>query len=372
MAKKKKSSTSDRIANATKTVKPGKTGKAGNKKKQKGPVREWIDALAFALIVMIIVRTLLFDLFKIPTPSMEKNLLVGDYLFVSKLHYGTRTPITLGIPFTKISFFELPNTRLPGFSHVKRGDAIVFNYPEERERPIDRREHYIKRVIGVPGDRVEVVDKVVHLNGVAQPLEEGMQQHWSVVKKDERYRLSQSALKELGVSDHLAAGQGIDIVQGTEEAARAIEEWPWVERVEPAPDNNRRTDMYPPNAVNAVDNYKMVEVPKQDSTYVLSAENWPYFEPVIRLVEGHSTGRTDNGGFLVDGQQVRTYTFSQDYFFVMGDNRNDSLDSRFWGFVPMNHVVGKAVMLYWSWAADEDVPLLNGRPRINRMFSLIR
>ena len=367
MAKKKKKAadTKARIDEVTKSRKDGA-------KKKKGVIREWVDALGFALIVMIIIRTFFFDLFKIPTPSMEKNLLVGDYLFVSKLHYGTRTPITFGIPFTKISFFGLPNTRLPGFSSVKKGDAIVFNFPEERIQPIDRREHYIKRVIGLPGDKVEVRNKVVFVNDESYPLAEGMQQHWNVVKKDERYRLSQSALKELGVSDHIAGRQGVDIVQATEDAVNAIGEWPWVDRVEPAPDVNPRTDMYPPNAVNSVDNYKPVVVPRKDSTFVLTAENWSYFEPVIRLVEGHSTSRSDSGAFIIDGQEVTSYTFEQDYFFVMGDNRNDSLDSRFWGFVPMSHVVGKAVMLYWSWAQDENVPLLNGRPRINRMFSIIR
>ncbi|HEX7071025.1 MAG TPA: signal peptidase I, partial [Rhodothermales bacterium] len=135
----------------------------------------------FALVVMLVVRTLIFDLFRIPSPSMEKTLLVGDYLFVSKLHYGTRTPLSIGIPFTQIYLrgIDLPSTRLPGFSEVKRGDAIVFNWPaDDAHPPIDRKTHYIKRVVGLPGETLSVRDKVVYIDD--QPLEpkEGMQQRW--------------------------------------------------------------------------------------------------------------------------------------------------------------------------------------------------
>ena len=146
-------------------------------KKPKSKFREWTDALLFAVVVMLIVRTLFFDLFRIPTPSMENNLLIGDYLFVSKLHYGTRTPVTLGIPFTEIYLkgLELPWTRVPGFSEVQRSDAIVFNWPaDEENKPIDRKMHYIKRVIGLPGETLDVRNKVVHINGEALPIQEGM------------------------------------------------------------------------------------------------------------------------------------------------------------------------------------------------------
>ena len=182
----------------------GKGKDPASPKKPKSKLREWTDALLFAVVVMLIVRTLFFDLFRIPTPSMENNLLIGDYLFVSKLHYGTRTPVTLGIPFTQIYLkgLELPWTRVPGFSEVQRNDAIVFNWPaDEANKPIDRKMHYIKRVVGLPGETLDVRNKVVHINGEALPVHEGMQQHWYVYKKDQRVRLSRARLRTLGIKE---------------------------------------------------------------------------------------------------------------------------------------------------------------------------
>ncbi len=339
-------------------------------KKPKSKLREWTDALIFAVVVMLIVRTLLFDLFRIPTPSMEKNLLVGDYLFVSKLHYGTRTPMTLGIPFTQIYFknLTLPHTRLPGFTTVQRFDAIVFNWPAE-DKPVDRKMHYIKRVIGLPGETIEVRNKFVHVNGEPVPLQPGMQQQWDVYKKDQRVRLSESRLRQLGVNEYTpTANPNVLRVVATPEAVAEIRTWSYVERVEPyiAPaDAGYSALMYPPNQSFTPDNYGPVTLPQKGQTVTLTPENWPVYEPVLRRYEGHTTAALDDGGFEIDGQRTATYTFAQDYFFVMGDNRDNSEDSRFWGFVPMNHIVGKAVLIYFSWDAEE------GLPRFSRLFNLI-
>ena len=329
-----------------------------------------MDALVFAVVVMLIVRTLIFDLFKIPTPSMEKNLLVGDHLFVSKLHYGTRTPITLGIPFTKIHIkgLVLPHTRLPGFSSVHRNDAVVFNWPDDVGYPIDRKQHYIKRVIGLPGETIEVRDKVVYIDSVAMPLLPGMQQWYAVRKKDARFRLNGPALQNLGVDIQTLGSSPEEVrIIATPEAADEISKWPGIESVTPSVEPaDPRLQLYPPGRDHSPDNYSPTWIPKKGATIQLTSENWPIYEPVIRRYEGHSTDRKQDGTFVIDGESVTSYTFGQDYYFMMGDNRNNSEDSRFWGFVPMSHIVGKAVLIYFSWDSVRRLP------RFKRMFSLVR
>ncbi len=346
-------------------------------KKQKSKLREWTDALLFAVIVMLIVRTLFFDLFRIPTPSMENNLLIGDYLFVSKLHYGTRTPMTVGVPFTQVFLrgLELPWTRLPGFSSVQRGDAVVFNWPAEVDKPIDRKMHYIKRVVGLPGETLKIEDKIVHVNGEALPLMPGMQQHWYVYKKDQRVRLSRARLRTLGIKQvDATANPSIERILATEEAVAQMREWPYIDRIEPsiAPaDAGYSPLMYPPNKNYTPDNYGAVTIPKQGEQVTLTVENWPVYETVISRYEGHTTRARPDGTFEIDGQLATTYTFAQDYYFVMGDNRDNSEDSRFWGFVPMSHVVGKAVLIYFSWDHEGSPPFF-GQIRFSRLFSLIK
>ena len=346
-----------------------KDGKA-SAQAPKGKVREWSEALIFALVVMLIVRTFIFDLFRIPTPSMEKSLLVGDYLFVSKLNYGTRTPITLGVPFTQIHLpgFELPNFRFPGFSDVARGDAIVFNYPAE-DKPIDRKMHYIKRVVGLPGETVEVNNKQVLVDGEVQGLAEGMQHLWDVYKTDSRVHVSATRLRAIGI-DTVAATINPELVRvmATEEAVQQVDSWPYIDRVEPfiAPENAGYSAlMYPPGRGYTPDNYGPVKIPKEGQTITLTLEDWPVYEPVIRKYEGHDARVMPDGTFQIDGKSATSYTFTQDYYFVMGDNRDNSEDSRFWGFVPMSHVVGKAILIYYSWDKD------NNFPRFSRVFKLI-
>ncbi len=337
----------------------------------KGKIREWLDAMIFAVVVMVILRTLFFDLFRIPTPSMEKSLLVGDYLFVSKVHYGTRTPMTLGIPFTSIYLKGLtfPFGRIPGFSKVKRGDAIVFNWPKDDVDVIERRMHYIKRVVGLPGETVSVVNKTVIVDGESQKMMDTMQQYWLVYKTDPRVQLNRSALEELGIND-VIQGQDQSVVQlvATPQAAEVIATWPWVDRVEAAvaPLNSVYDQaMYPPGRGWTPDNFGELTIPKEGVTVELTPKSWEEYFVVITRYEGHTASVAADGGFIIDGQPATSYTFEQDYFFVMGDNRDNSEDSRFWGFVPMDHVVGKALMVYFSW--DKDAML----PRFARLFSVI-
>lgn len=352
---------------------PGRSKADGKKggKPRKGKFREWVDALVFAVVVMLIVRTLFFDLFRIPTPSMEKSLMVGDYLFVSKLHYGTRTPMTIGIPFTSIYLkgLQFPFFRFPGFSEVKRGDSVVFNWPADNVAAIDRRMHYIKRIMGLPGETLEVRDKIVYINDQPQAMLSGMQQSWTVYKTDPRAQLSPSALKDLGVTEIVQNQRSpIVLLVATQAAVDVIRSWPWVSKVEPAiaaPNERYNKLMYPSGNNFTPDNYGPITIPQQGETVPLTDETWPYIYTVITRYERHKAERTGPNAFTIDGVAANSYTFDQDYYFAMGDNRDNSEDSRFWGFVPMDHVVGKAILIYFSW--DKAAKF----PRFERLFSLI-
>lgn len=337
----------------------------------RGKVREWLDALVFALVAALIIRTLFFEAFRIPTPSMEKSLLVGDFLLVSKMHYGTRLPITIGIPFTDFYLpgFELPFFRLPGLGDVKRGDSFVFNYPPE-DVPIDRKTHYIKRAMGLPGDTLEVRAKQVYINNEAIPLAAGMQLEWVVEKSSPEVRLPGPRLRELGVEQVVPMLNRSEVLIrfATAEAADKIASWPYVEKVLPfvePPGARNGNGTYPPGREYTRDNYGPVYIPAKGATITLNDESWDLYQTVIRRFEGHSAQRTGPGRYEIDGQIVETYTFSQNYYFAMGDNRDNSLDSRFWGFVPENHVVGKAFLIYFSWDKDKNFP------RFGRLLNLI-
>ncbi len=346
------------------------SGGLGKETTQKSPLREWIDALAFALVAALIIRALFFEAFRIPTPSMEKNLLIGDFLLVSKLHYGPRTPVTVGVPFTDIYLRNatLPFFRLPGFDDVDRNDVVVFNYPKENA-PVDRKTHYIKRAVGMPGDDLAVHDKVLHVNGDPVPLKEGMQQEW-IVYKQEKVVLPVARLRAIGVSDwetNAGSPNRVEMLM-TSDAAQQVESWPYVERVEPliAPGDGRYSqDMYPAGRGYTPDNYGPIHVPARGETVTLTDQNWEVFAPVIRQYEGHDAEALGDGRFQIDGEEVETYTFKQNYYFMMGDNRDRSADSRFWGFVPQSHVVGKAFIIYFSWDHEDNLP------RLGRIFNLI-
>lgn len=324
---------------------------------EKGELRQWGEAFIVAFIVVLIVRTLLFDLFRIPTPSMEKNLLVGDYLFVSKLHYGTRLPMSVGVPFTSIYMpgVTFPYTRLSGFSSVQRGDPIVFNFPP-KEGPVDRKVHYIKRVIGMPGETLAVRDKVVHLDGEPLPLGTGMQQYWIVKKSDARYQIPRTRMESMGISEVKPMDDNTTVrVLGTPAAAKRVLDFSWVESVKPyvVQDSEYSRLMYPDDRGYTPDNYGPIQIPKKGKTVTLTDDNWSVYRPVIVRYEGQDARQMTDSTFAIEGDRTTTYTFKQDYFFVMGDNRDNSQDSRFWGFVPMDHIVGKAVITYFSWDYEE-------------------
>ena len=298
-------------------------------------------------------------------------MLVGDFLLVSKLHYGPRMPITVGIPFTDIYIpgFTVPTVRLPSFTKVKRGDTFVFNYPPETA-PIDRKEHYIKRAIGIPGDTLSLHEKVVYINGDAYPLAPGMQQEWIVEKTSAEVRLPGPRLRELGIEQVVPIPNTTRVLvrYATKQSIDEVASWPYVRSVEPfvEPAGVRNgSSTYPPGSSYSRDEYGPVVIPSKGMTVSLNPETWALYSTVITTYEGHDAEELATGGFMIDGQQVTSYTFEQDYYFAMGDNRDNSLDSRFWGFVPDDHVVGKAFVIYFSWDAE------NNFPRFGRIFNLI-
>lgn len=352
-------STPDRSQDSSNTseTEPGSEPSAAENKSE---LRKWGESLVVAVIIVLIVRSLFFDLFRIPTPSMEENLLVGDYLVVSKLHYGPRLPVSLGIPLTSIHVpgFTFPDARLPGFSEIKRGDPIVFNYPPG-EGPVDRKVHYVKRVIGMPGERIHVRDKLVHLDGRPLPLGAGMQQYWTVRKSDARYQIPRARMEEVGISEVKRTQDGSVVrILATPAGARQVSRWSWVQSIEPYVFTGDRYGdlMYPPNRGYTPDNYGPIHIPKKGETVELTAKNWAVYRPVIIRYEDQAARQMTDSTFAIEGERTTSYTFQQDYFFVMGDNRDNSQDSRYWGFVPKDHVVGKAVLTYFSWNADEWVP----------------
>ena len=348
---------------------------ADDNRTEKGELRQWGEAFIVALIVVVIVRTFFFDLFRIPTPSMEENLLVGDYLVVSKLHYGTRLPMTLGIPlssaFTSGGIYlpgvSFPYKRLPGFTTIERGDPIVFNHPP-KTAPVDRKIHYIKRVIGMPGETLSVQNKVVHIDGRPLPLGEGMQQYWSVTKSDSRYQIPRMRMDEIGISEVQPTRCATTVrILAPPSAARQVQGWSWVKSVKPyvIENANYSNMMYPSGRGYTPDNYGPIHIPKRGETVTLTNENWPVYKTVIVQYEGKDARQMTDSTFAIEGERTTTYTFQQDYYFAMGDNRDNSQDSRFWGFVPMDHVVGKAVLTYFSWDHDDWMP------RFGRIFNPI-
>lgn len=337
----------------------GPDGKPAKKEGWRETLRFW----AWAILIIVLVRIFIFEPFRIPTPSMEKTLLVGDFLFVSKLHYGARTPSTLGIPFTGLYLrgLELPHTRLPGFADVERGDVAVFNYPPETG-PVERRTPYIKRLVAVPGDTLRLVDKVLYVNGTRYPLTDEQMQHWRVTPAAGA-AVPAARVRELGAETvGTIPNSGHLVVNATPEAAEAMRAWPYVAIVEPfsIPEGTSTGTMFPAGSGFNRDNYGPLVVPRRGQTARLTPATWPALRDIIVRFEDRRAEALPDGTFRIDGEVTDTYTFEQDYYFAMGDNRDNSQDSRFWGFVPHDHLVGKAVLVFFSIDTERWLPRLRG------------
>lgn len=391
---------------------------------KKSSTREWIDAAVFAIVAATIIRTFVFEAYTIPTGSMEKTLLVNDFLFVSKTSYGPRMPNTpLSFPFvhhtlpvvkTKsyLEWIKMPFKRIFS-SPVKRNDVVVFNYPvgdtvigefqseinyydylrvyearggsrdmllAERDdimvRPVDKRENFIKRCVAIGGDTLKVVDGILYINGKISDAPEMSEAPYYVTTDGKTAFPDDFLEKELNVqSDDQDQRDFIQVpdrpntyrLNMTEAQAKKVQSFPFVIPGSVVRELNTAGfgNTFPYDTANfkfSEDNFGPLWVPKKGETLELTPQNIAAYRRVIQVYEGN-TLEEKNGKYFINGKETIGYTFKMDYFWMMGDNRHNSQDSRFWGFVPEDHVVGKASLIWFSWQ--------NG-PRWNRLFRSIK
>lgn len=420
-------------------------------KDEEGPIRfimSWVDALVFALVAVYFINLFFFQNYVIPSSSLEKSLLTGDYLFVSKVSYGPRIPETpLTMPLTQHtmplvnvkSYIEWPHwdyRRVKGLGNVKLNDIVVFNYPagdtlvnEERyqandyyqmvysigdqlmqqngqekdvramnplqqrhyfeqvyatgrnyissmpgeygdiiSRPTDRRENYVKRCVGLPGQTLQIKNRIVYLNGKANKEPDNVQYTYKMKLKGE---FPIDLADELGITneDLLMYNQS-GVIPLTKKAYLALK----ANRnlVESISINIDATygDLYPLNAYTGWtrDNYGPVWIPKKGESIALTLKNLPVYERCIKVYEGNDLKVDNAGRIFINGKLAKSYTFKLDYYWMMGDNRHNSADSRYWGFVPEDHIVGKPIFIWWSHSPDH--PGFSGI-RWNRLFTFV-
>ncbi len=340
-------------------------------KKAKSWLREWLDAIVFAFIAAAILRAFLFGSYKIPTPSMEKTLMTGDLLIVSNITYGPRTPMGLCVPFLQgwcMPGVELPWTRLPGFRNIERDDIFVFNVPWE-VKPISQKTNYIKRAVAIPGDTISIKDKILFINGEREAPHEGVQRHF-VVKMAERVRLSNAKMESVG-GELLGydSNQDVYVVNMADDVAKKVAGWAEVDTLYMNAIPEGRTERgYVQSqgsfsrAFDNPDQMPETVVPFKGQEIQLTEDNWFVYKDVIERYEKNELRKQD-GKIFINGEETNRYTIQQDYYFAMGDNRDNSQDSRFWGFVPKSHVIGKASIVWFS---------MDGMvPRFERVFTLI-
>ena len=361
--------------------------------KPKSKIREWRESIIFAVIVATLIRWSAVEAFVVPTPSMENTIQVNEYLFVSKLHYGARTPRTpLQVPLTHqkiwgteipsyLPWIELPSWRLPGFSELKREDVVVFNVPavsmnDGVERPVDLKTYYVKRCVGIPGDRIVIKDRQLLVSDKQLHHYPEMKYSHLVMTTE---MISSSNFSKLGLDsdDFYLMGRTQDnkIIYRmflTTKQLDALEAAPYVNAVledfttHDGPDE----DIFPRTMNDSWngDNYGPITVPKQGMTVAINDSTLGLYGETILQYEHLENVSITAGKLVIDGRRVDTYTFRQDYYFMMGDNRNNSLDSRYWGFVPYDHIVGKPLFIWLS--LDQEAGLFN-KIRWHRMFRKI-
>jgi signal peptidase I len=360
--------------------------------KQKTVVREWWDAILFAVVAATLIRWLIMEAYTIPTPSMENSLLVGDFLFVSKFHYGTRTPRTpIQVPLThqKIWFtdipsyvraVQLPSFRLPGFTHVKREDVVVFNVPTLAQNdmvdyPVDLKTNFIKRCVGVPGDVLQIKDRQLVVNGTPLANPPQMQFAYMVVSKDD---ISQRNFDKLGldpddyeIKGNYADGGILYQMVLTKDKVEQVKNLPFIKSVELAKEESAESRLftYSKYARWTGHNYGPITIPKEGMKIPVNDSTLVFYGETIRLFDHNDHAEIKDHKLFIDGKEVAEYTFKQNYYFMMGDNRDNSMDSRYWGFVPEDHIVGKAFFIWLS--LDKHGDFLH-KIRWNRFFKLIR
>ena len=408
-------------------------------------VMSWVDAIVFAGVAVYFVNLFFFQNYVIPSSSLEKSLLVGDYLFVSKMSYGARIPQTpLHLPMTQHtipglnckSYLDWPQweyKRVKALGEVQLNDIVVFNFPagdtvavnvpaediyrlsyqagkeltnpidfskldaaqqrivydhyyqvgrkyldenkamygEIVARPVDRRENYVKRCVGLPGQTLEIKDRVVYLDGVANKEPDNVQyRYWVKVNKP----IPEDLAHELGISQedlayYFAQEKAYNIPLTEKAKAALLARKDIVSSIEYVPGDDAG-GLYPVNKLTGwtTDNYGPLWIPKKGETIDLTLDNLPMYERCIHAYEGNDL-QVKDGKIYINGKETNQYTFQMDYYWMMGDNRHNSADSRFWGFVPEDHIVGKPIFIWLS--LDPDRGWFDGKIRWNRLFSWV-
>ena len=390
-------------------------------------VMGWVDAIVFALVAVYFINTYLFQNYQIPTSSLEKSLLVGDFLFVSKASYGPRVPNTpLSFPLVQHtfpllnckSFFEHPQwdyKRLKGFDAIKCNDIVVFNFPtgdtvcvnqqnpdyytwcyyRGREavhsdkaffgdivyRPVDRQENYVKRCVAIAGDWMQIKNNQVYVNGKPQEKIPGIQFNYFV--QTDGTRLSDEILDKLKISnedrmfvDNTQFAEGLKALgfepafpvyhfPMNEETYTKMKDITGITKIKI--ETSERKDVFPLGGGKSWtrDNFGPIWIPKKGATLAINKYNLPIYERIIRVYE-HNKLEVKGNEYFVNNKPTKTYTFKMDYYWMMGDNRHNSADSRYWGFVPEDHIVGRPVVVWLS--LDKDKGWFDGKIRWNRFF----
>ncbi|MCX6284564.1 MAG: signal peptidase I [Bacteroidetes bacterium] len=387
---------------------------------KKTAVREWVDAIIFAVIAASIIRIFFFEAYTIPTSSMEKTLLVGDYLFVSKVSYGPKVPNTpLSFPFvhhtlpltesTKsyLEWISLPYYRFPGFSSIKNMDVVVFNYPdgdtlstklqstmsyyqlvrqygrdavwnnkqsigEIIARPVDKRENFIKRCIGIPGDTIRIIDSKVFING--KPEQNPGKRQFKYIVRTDGNPINTMNLEKLGITEPPQTFNNGDYeLTLSDEALEGIRQFSNVKSIELeiSPKGQWDPNIFPFDSTYRwnVDNFGPLWVPKAGITFKINSSNIMFYKRIIGVFEGNDLKIRD-GKIFINGKETGSYTFRMNYYWMMGDNRHNSMDSRYWGFVPEDHVVGKASFVWLSM--DPNKSLFEGKIRWSKLLHFVK
>ena len=401
-------------------------------------ILNWIDDILFALIAVYIINLFIFQNYQIPSSSLEKTLLVGDYLFVSKLSYGPRVPNTpISFPLVQNtlpvlnckSYLEWPNwgyKRVKGLGHVKRNDIVVFNFPagdtvalkvpnpdyytliksEGREnirlnkerfgdivyRPVDKRDNYVKRCVGMPGDSLQIINNQIFIGGKLNKDGKYVQHVYYVEMEgtrisDEMFRRMQVSMEDRVLVSEYRGNEAILQYLGftrkadgrfnpiyklplTTEAVEMLQKIQAVNKIVIEPDV-LSGDIYPVDFELGWkrDNYGPIWIPKKGATITLDRKNLALYQRCIRNYENNTLEIEAGGKVKINGEYATSYTFNYDYYWMMGDNRHNSADSRSWGFVPEDHIVGKPILVWLS--LDKDRGLFNGGIRWKRMFRMV-
>ena len=334
------------------------------RKKMKGG--EWIDAGLFAVLAATLIRTFFIEAYQIPTSSMEKSLLRGDFLFVSKLNYGPRIPNTpISFPFVHQELpiiggkayseaLKLPFYRLPGFQKIKNNDVVVFNYPGEDNFPVDKKTNYIKRCIAIAGDTLSIKDRAVYVNGKLADIAVHGQTSYRVNTTNvlDRRTLEKIDVSEYGYNQYLAGYE----MWMTSYNKKEVAQLPGVIEILPGNDKQGNYPEIFPHIPEQLpwskDNYGPIYVPKQGDIIQLDNKTCHIYKELIQKYEGNSSYEIKNDKAYLNGEELTQYTVKMDYYFMMGDNRHRSADSRYWGFVPEDHIVGKALFIWMSIEQD--------------------